>query len=122
MSDCIITIPKKIKWDEYKKELDACEKYNTVILKYRLSFNPKVIKNEKCYIVHDGFIRGYHYVYDVNYQEGFNCHTTGKYWPEGWYIQRSGKFNKIKPIPMTGFRGLRYLDSSTKSKIVEVKE
>jgi hypothetical protein len=39
----------------------------------------------------------------------FDCTTTGNNW-SGNFIQRSGPFHRIDPIPMKGFRGFRYVD------------
>ena len=41
-------------------------------------------------------------------KDDFNCTTTDKHW-SGNFIQRSGKFNHITPIPMKGFQGFRYI-------------
>ena len=43
----------------------------------------------------------------VEFNNGFECEITGDYWKAGHYIKRSGKFHKIKPIEMVGFRGIR---------------
>ena len=39
--------------------------------------------------------------------KSFDCTTTGEHW-EGKFIQRTGGFHKIDPIPMKGFQGFRY--------------
>ena len=40
-------------------------------------------------------------------EKEFICQTTGKKW-KGKFIQRSGPFNEIDPIPMKSFRGFKY--------------
>lgn len=107
MGDWVITIPKTIAWSEYQKELDACADDEEMVLSYRLPFKPSAKPGEKCYVVHDGYIRGYQTIDNVEHIEGFECLTTKKHWRDGWYIVRSGMFHKIKPIQMTGFRGIR---------------
>jgi len=82
-----------------------------MVLNYRLLFKRKVEIGDKCFVVYNGFMRGYQEVVGVVYQDGFECEVTGEYWREGWYIQRSGKFHTIHPKPMKGFRGIRYTDA-----------
>ena len=103
----IITVPKSIKWEDYEKELKAVEDYSQV-MNYKVPTIPKDIEGiKRCYVVYDGFIRGWQEV--VGYETGkeFDCTTTGKNW-KGNFIQRSGPFHKIGPIPMKGFMGWRY--------------
>ncbi len=40
-------------------------------------------------------------------EKSFDCTTTGKHW-EGKFIQRTGVFHKIDPIPIKGFQGFKY--------------
>ena len=107
----IITLPKSVKWDDYEKELDAVKDYEQV-MNYKVSSIPKDIDQiKRCYLVHDGFIKGWQEV--VGHEKGktFNCTTTGKNW-SGNFIQRSGPFHYlIKPIPMKGFMGWRYCEN-----------
>ena len=104
----IITIPSKIDWEDYQKELKDVEDRN-LILNFKVSNFPKETNiGNKCYSVYKGFIIGWMEI--VGMSEGnITCETTGKKW-EGKFIQRSGKFNYIEPIPMTGFQGFRYFD------------
>jgi len=111
MVDWVLTIPKSIPWDEYQKELDACANDSDIEISYRLPYKPKAMPKERCYVVHDGFIRGYQEIIGVDYLEGFDCITTGQHWRSGWYIVRGGMFHKTEPVPMKGFRGIRRLDA-----------
>jgi len=43
----------------------------------------------------------------IEYKKPWQCTTTGKTWPPGKYIQRSGPFHEISEVPMKGFRGIR---------------
>jgi hypothetical protein len=80
-------------------------------LRFKVGGLPKnASKGDKCFIVHNGYIRGYHYVSEIGYRDSFTCNTTGKTWKNGNYIIRSGKFHKINPILMKGFQGFKYVD------------
>ncbi len=103
----IITVPKSIKWEDYEKELKAVEDYSQV-MNYKVPTIPKDIDDiKRCYVVYDGFIRGWQEVVGHETGKEFDCTTTGKNW-KGNFIQRSGPFHKIEPIPMKGFMGWRY--------------
>lgn len=103
----IITLPKSVKWGDYEKELKAVEDWSQV-MNYKVSSIPKDIDNiERCYLVYDGYIRGWQKIVGHEKGKSFNCTTTGKGW-SGNFIQRSGPFHKVEPIPMKGFMGWRY--------------
>lgn len=104
MKDIIITIPKSIKWEDYKHELNAAE--NGEILNFKVNNFPKTGTGCKCYICHNGFIVGYHIISGMSEKE-FQCTTTGNMW-KGKFIERTGKFHQIKPIEYKGFQGFRY--------------
>lgn len=104
----IITIPASIKWEDYQKELDVV-KDGTHIINYKAPFLPRNVKiGDRCYIVHNKFIRGWMKIVGL-VQGGFTCTTTGNRW-EGNFIQRSGEFHSINPVPMQGFQGIRYTE------------
>lgn len=104
----IITLPKSVKWDDYKRELEAVEDYSQV-MNFKVSNLPKDIDSiNRCYLVHDGYIRGWQKVVGCAKGTDFECTTTGKNW-SGNFIQRSGPFHYLDtPIPMKGFQGWRY--------------
>jgi len=104
--DIVITIPATIKWDEYKLELDKAAKGE--ILNYKVSNFPKTDRGNRCYICYKGHVIGYHIIHDLVSHE-FTCSTTGKEW-KGKFVQRTGTFNEIEPIPMKGFMGFRYFE------------
>jgi len=108
MKDIIITLPKTISWSDYEKELAEAEK--GAIMNYKVNHLPKESgKGAKCYITHNGIIRGYMIIHDL-VPNNFICSVTGKHW-EGNFIQRTGNFYGIKGrIPMAGFQGVRYFD------------
>lgn len=105
--DIVITIPKTISWSEYEKELAAAEKGET--LNFKVRHFPKTKPGNRCYVCHDGSIKGWMEISKLSEKE-FECTTTGKTW-KGKFVERSGKFNKLdEPIPMTGFRGFKYFN------------
>lgn len=108
----VITISKTIPWEEYEKELKAVED-GTQQMNYRVSAIPKNTKvGERCYLLYDGYIRGWMTITDMGtLKDGFDCTTTQEHWRPGNYICRSGKFHYLKnPVKMRGFRGYRYID------------
>lgn len=102
----IITIPSTTKWEDYQKELDLV-KHGSYVMNFKVSQYPKQTDvGQKCYICYKGNIIGYMFI--IGFEEKtFECHTTGKPYT-GKFIQRSGEFYKIEPIPMKGFQGFRY--------------
>jgi hypothetical protein len=105
--DIVITVPKLIKWENYKFELarvkDRCE-----VMNFRLGIKPNVNIGDKCFVVHDGKVRGWMEIVGIKETDGFTCTTTGRFWPKGIYIQRSGEFNEVDGPEMQGFQGFRY--------------
>ena len=107
-----ITIPKSISWESYKRELDDARRYN-LVLNYKISSYPKQVKpGDRCYVVHNGMIRGWSRIVDIiEREESFNCMTTGRRWAAGVYVQRDGDFHYLThPVEMKGFMGYRYIN------------
>lgn len=102
--DIIITIPKTINWEDYELELDKAS--NGAVLNFKVSNFPKSNIGDKCYLLHNGYIKGYMIISGLSEKE-FTCSTTHKNW-KGKFIERTGEFYKITPIPMKGFQGFRY--------------
>ncbi len=108
--DIVITIPSSIEWDEYKKELDSVIDGKNV-LNFKVSNFPKMCKvGDKCYLNYKGYVKGWMTIVGFS-DKNFICNTTGKDW-SGKFIERSGPFHEIKPIPMKGFQGFRYFKSN----------
>lgn len=105
----IITLPSSEKWDTYKNELKKVENYSNV-MNFKVPNFPKGIKKgDKCYVVHNGYIKGWMEIIGFS-EETFTCNTTNKEW-SGKFIKRSGPFHYLsEKIPMKGFRGFRYFD------------
>ena len=106
----LITIPKTIKWEDYEKEIDAV-KDESQEMNYKVSSKPtKVDVGDRCYLCHNGFIKGWMKISNIS-KKKFQCTTTGKDWDEGWYVSRTGEFHKLdKEIPQKGFMGYKYID------------
>lgn len=61
-------------------------------------------------LCHRGQILGWMQIVKYIQNDGFTCTTTGRHWPKGNYIQRSGPFHYLKnPVPYASFRGFRYI-------------
>ena len=104
----LITLPSSIKWEDYEKELKAVEDESQV-MNFKVPFLPKNIHHiKRVYLVHQGNIVGWQKFVGTS-DKPFKCTTTDKNW-EGKFIQRTGPFHKIEPIPCVGFQGFRYYD------------
>jgi len=109
--DILTTLPSRIDWADYEKELQDVEKKG-LVMNFRVPSLPaRCSKGDRCYLVHRGEIVGWMMI--CGFQLGaFKCQTTGREWPEGNYVQRSGPFHRLKKkIPYKGFQGFRYLDN-----------
>ena len=114
--DIVITLPKSFSWDEYTKEIQHALD-NEEVLNFKVPYLPKVIKGDKCYVVHQGYVRGFMYIVGTS-TEPFECTTTNRKW-KGNFVQRSGDFHEIDPIPMKGFQGFRYFTMPITDKIIK---
>lgn len=105
----IITLPSTTKWSDYEKELRKVANYQNV-LNFKVHNFPKGIhKGDKCYIVHNGLVKGWMEIVGFS-EQPFICTTTKKKW-DGKFIQRSGPFHYLQEkIPYKGFQGFRYFD------------
>ena len=105
----IITLPSSQKWDDYVKELNKVKDYSNS-LNFKVHNFPKgVKKGDRCYLVHQGIIKGWMEITGFSEKE-FICNTTNKSW-KGKFIERSGPFHYlVDKIPYKGFQGYRYFD------------
>jgi hypothetical protein len=120
--DIIITIPSSI--TNWFKECQEVEKDENLELRYHVRALPKKCKvGDKCFVIQNGFIRGYHIISKLDYVHSFVCSTTGKKWGAGYYIIRKGKFYELnQPVPMKGFQGFRYINFDDTLSIIKIKE
>lgn len=107
-----ITVPKSTLWSDYEKELEDV-KDGRLMLNFKVPTYPKKVKEgDRCYVVHNGFIKGWMTITGIiDRSSGFDCQTTGRQWGSGIYVCRSGEFHYLsKEVPMKGFQGYRYID------------
>ncbi len=106
--DWVVTVPKTESWKAYSREL-ATVADGSSVMNYRVRYFPKELKvGDRCFIVHDGQVRGWMKIVGlVDAPSPWQCTTTGKWWQPGKYLQRSGPFTKVDGVEMTGFRGIR---------------
>lgn len=126
MQDWIITVPKTTDWEQYKKELKTVADDDKASLFFKVPPHFKAAqKNDRCFIVHNGEIRGFHLVKGVVKREAFFCSTTGDQWPKGTYIERAGSFYSSEyyytwkfddKLKMKGFQGIRSFAEGKKLK------
>lgn len=105
----VVTLPQTVPWEEYEEELRNAEEEN-LNLNFRVPHFPKKLKRgDRCYIVWKGKVRGWMYIVKtVEYENYWICHSTGRMWPKGKYIVRSGKFYEVENgAYMRGFQGIR---------------
>lgn len=103
----VITLPATEQWDMYEKEIERVKDYSQV-MNFKVPFFPKGVGiGDRCYVVHDGVVKGWMEIVGMEEKE-FTCTTTGKKWV-GKFIMRSGPFHKLdREIRMKGFQGFRY--------------
>lgn len=123
--DIIITIPKSTKWEIYLEEIRKVEQEGEV-MNFKVSSFPKKTKvGERCYIVHDGEVKGWMEIVGFEEKE-FQCTITGRML-EGKFIVRGGEFYDFSKNPlsttvkMKGFQGYRYYNSMEQQKIARLK-
>lgn len=105
--DIIVTLPKNILWSDYEKEL-ATVKNGDSVMNFKVNHFPKTNIGNKCYVVHNGIIKGWMKIVGMK-EKDFECSTTGRKW-SGKFIERSGPFHTMEPIQMKGFQGFRYFE------------
>lgn len=103
----VITLPATEQWEMYEKEIESVKDYSQV-MNFKVPFFPKGVGiGDRCYVVHDGVVKGWMEIVGMEEKE-FTCTTTGKKWI-GKFIMRSGPFHKLdREIRMKGFQGFRY--------------
>lgn len=107
--DWAITVPKTTKWEDYEKELTVVQEEKVEML-FKVPPRFKAAEpNDRCFVVHDGLVRGWMLVTGIaRVFEHWQCTTTGKSWGPGTYLKRSGHFHRMPGrIKMKGFQGIR---------------
>ena len=120
--DWLITLPKKVSWKIYKRELDAVEDRKGVLC-FPVSHLPKEMEiGDRMFLLWNGKIKGWMEIVYFGWMRRFRCRTTEKHLPEGYYIQYSGEFHEIKNIKMKGFRGIMEFPKLANHPIISVEE
>ena len=102
----LITLPSTFEWSDYEEELAAVTD-ESYVMNFKVPFLPKNIEGiTRVYLVYRGNIVGWQKFVGCS-TDDFTCTTTGKGW-KGKFLQRTGPFHKITPIPYKGFQGFRY--------------
>jgi len=109
MADWVITLPQKVEWSDYKRELDDVLSTPGMVMNYRVARFPKDMRiGDRCFVVHRGKVRGWMKIVGMkDWPNGFTCQTTGAEWRPGKYIQRAGTFMFVDGPEMKGFQGIR---------------
>lgn len=109
MDDWMVTLPKAVEWADYQQELDAVADGGSA-LNYRINGPLKDLEpGDRCFLIWRGQVRGWMAITGIVYHpDGFTCSTTGRRWPAGYYLQRSGPFHAVENGPaIRGFQGVR---------------
>lgn len=103
----VVTLPASEQWETYEKEIEKVKDYSQV-MNFKVPFFPKGVGiGDRCYVVHDGLVKGWMEIVGMEEKE-FTCSTTGVKWV-GKFIMRSGPFHRLdREIRMKGFQGFRY--------------
>ena len=119
--DIIVTIPKSEDYEEWLKECLKVAEEPTARLNYRIGdipFPKKAKKGDKCWVVYEGFIRGYHIISGFETRkDSFKCLTTGKEYEPGNYIVRKGQFYFTPVIKKKGFQGYQYFEKKVSLEV-----
>lgn len=122
--DIIVTTPKTRMREAAEEAADCIAAGGGEYFRRFHSPNVPIDLNEddRVFYVEDGFIRGFARVSGrLIYGIGFKCHTTGREYGPGYYVfMAAASWTWIKPIPMKGFQGFRYLPDRTARQVEEV--
>lgn len=119
--DIVVTWPKRTKsLAAYLDEL-ARARHEGLVINFRVANPPRWpdlhedheasgfdygIPRPRCFMVYDGFVRGWLEVLWVCERRAGE--VAG--WPAGWYIVRDPEWHLIDPlVPMSGFQGWRWM-------------
>lgn len=105
----LITLPSSVTWKEYEKELRKAANWKYVLNFKVYNYPNGVHKGDKCYVIHNGLIKGWMEIVGFKEKE-FTCSSTNKKW-QGKFVEQSGPFHYLnEKIPYKDFQGFRYFD------------
>lgn len=110
--DIAITWPKSRPLESYLAELKKAADAGLVI-NFKVPTWPKRIKEgERCYIVYDGFVRGYNNILGVDSKDDVIDPITGQRMAPGVYVVREPTFYDTGSphVAIDSFRGYRYVE------------
>jgi len=112
MSDIIVTTPQSQMANAAQEAKDCMAAGGgTYFRRFPRAYAPhRCNKGDRVWYVEDGYIRGFCVITEIVCSTGMTCDTTGRQWPEGIYIiMDATRWHWIKPVPMRGFQGFRYV-------------
>jgi hypothetical protein len=109
--DIIVTTPKSEMANAAQEAADARSNGGgEYFRRFHEAKAPRLVEGDRVYYVEAGFVRGYCLVIRT-VSGAFTCETTGHRWGPGFYaFMDAESWRWIRPIPMTGFQGFRYVD------------
>lgn len=106
--DIVCTWPKTRTLQSYLDELRKAENSGLTIGFRVAQRPPRHLISHRCYMVHDGAVRGWCLIFDIKWSDSFIDPVERRNMRAGWFIVRSPHWHEIEPVPMVGFRGWRY--------------
>lgn len=113
--DIVVTWPKSRPLSSYLDELLKAYAQGLEI-NYRVSRLPQLDfaaweeRPGRCYMVHDGAVRGYNEINRFTHRSDVRDPISGELMRPGYYIVRDPRWIPITPIPMAGFQGWRWFE------------
>ena len=105
--DWITTVPKGITWKSFSDRLLKVS-HKTLALYLPVTMPPEEMElKDRMFILFKGKIRGWIEINYFGWMRRFHCKVTGIHYPEGFYVQISGKFHVIDGAKMRGFKGIK---------------
>jgi hypothetical protein len=111
--DIIVTTPRSEMANAAREAADCIrDGGGQYFRRFPLRQHPLVEPGDRVYYVEDGFIRGFARIeITLDDSSGKRCDTTGRDWSPGFYVyMAASSWHWIRPIPMRGFQGFRYVD------------
>lgn len=100
----LIQVPDKdVVWEHERELFNVVEKFGLELhfLIYSNSSSAdiappgKCLIGKKCFVYHENRVKGYHIIKGVEKRSAFKCALSGRLFPPGWYMVRTGKFYEL---------------------------
>lgn len=110
MSDIILTWPKSRSLESYLREVRRAHSEGLVV-NFRVRHAPDVTEGDRCYMVHDGVVRGWMKILGVQESSRVIDPITQRSM-SGLFVVREPLWHPMDPPlrRMPGFRGYRYAE------------